>query len=265
MLEAALQEVGIRYYQKLCKLEQNSKQTNKYCVNIGASDGVELDPLYHTYVNGYSGLAIEPVTTKFNKLQRNLPHLKHAQSLATPENIIEIFRRNGVPEDPDAVDIDIDGYDFHVADKILQEFSPKILSLELNPIVPPGILFTVDYYPEHFWKGPNSTIDPFYGCSIDMAASLCEKYDYSLLDLDWIEIFLVNNKHRHLFELPNDTMEAFKNGFWDRQDRSKVFYWIKDEDNPLLYSIEENFEKLREMFTGKDGKYFLALTPSKET
>ena len=243
-------EVGVRYLERILKLDD----LNHYCVNIGASDGVTIDILYHSFMNGFTGLAIEPVAEKHGKLCENLPHVTCVQSLATPDNILQIFEDNDVPIDVDAIDVDIDGYDFYVARRILSKYRPKILSIEINQMIPPGVLFSVLYDPEFFWG-----VDAFYGCSIDMACLLCDFYDYTLLTLDWIELFFVRNDFAHLFE-PTDILTTYKAGYLDRQDRESIFHWEDPKYDPLSFTVEEMLIKLRKMFSGKEGKYFLAPT-----
>jgi hypothetical protein len=245
------QEVGVRYKERILKLDN----LNHYCVNVGASDGVDLDILHHSFMNGFTGLAIEPMESKYNKLCENLPHVTCVHSFATPDNILQIFEDNDVPIDVDAIDVDIDGYDFYVARKILSKYRPKIISIEINQMIPPGVLFSVLYDPDFFWSGTGA----FYGCSIDMACLLCDFYDYSLLTLDWIELFFVHNDHAHLFE-STDVMAAYKDGYWHRLDKQKHFHWEDSDYDPLSFTVDEMITKLQKMFAGEEGKYFLAPT-----
>lgn len=244
-------EVGQRYLNRLRRLPD----PNHYCVNIGASDGVDLDVLHCSYSNGWGGLAIEPDADKYGRLCLNVPHIVHIRAFATPDNILEIFEENDVPIDVDAIDVDIDGYDFYVARRILSKYRPKIISIEINQMIPPGVLFSVLYDPEFSWQ-----VDSFYGCSIDMACLLCDFYDYSLLTLDWIELILVHNDYAHLYELAESPLAAYKDGYWRRPERLKHFHWEDPKYDPLAFSVEEMMAKLREMFAGKEGKYFLAPT-----
>ncbi len=250
-LHSAFAEVGVRYFERLQLLSDK----NFYCVNIGASDGVSLDVLYHSYTHGFDGLAIEPDQTKFSNLCTNLPHIQKVNSYATPDNILSILDDNNVPVDVDAIDVDIDGYDFYVARRILSKYRPKLLSIEINQVVPPGVLFSVLYDPNWTWTG-----GAFYGCSIDMACLLCDFYDYRLLTLDWIELFLVRADYADLFELAESPLDAYKSGYWRRDDKQDIFSWEDSSFDPLAFSIDETLVNLRTMFAGKEGRYFLAPT-----
>lgn len=231
--QEAFTAIGLYYYDTLSQLPDQ----NQYLVNIGASDGITIDILYHSYMHGYGGLAIEPDAKKCGAFQVNIPHVPILCTFATPDNILDLFAQHNVPKDPDAIDIDIDGYDYWVARKILEQYEPKILSMEINYRFPPNIDFSVLYTPNYTWDGLRQ-----FGCSLRFAARLCADFDYSLLAFEYCELFLIHNKYKHLFQVHTDLDELYRSGYYDKPDKGKVFPWDRDYD-PFSLSVTEHVAK----------------------
>lgn len=212
----------------------------RYCVNIGAGDGIGLDLVHPLFLeDGFAGVAIEGNPETFNSLCNNLPAaVKKLNKFVDPYSILSMLNDTGVPHHLDLVDIDIDGFDYFIAQKIFC-LEPKVISMELHEDVPPGIKFACLYDPNYVYgKGVP------WGCSIDMVVSLGKKHGYQMIMMDWNSIFLVHGKYTHLFEIPVSTREAYRLGYYERPHREELFYWKTVNNNLFELSTEAAYQKL---------------------
>lgn len=227
-LESVIKESALKIREVILKIGR-SHELSHFCVNIGASDGISLDLIKPLVLSGeFGGVAIEGDSEIFKSLSRNLPDsVKKINAMVTPYNIMNILRDAEVPKSPDIIDVDIDGYDYFVVQQVIR-LEPKILTVELNEDIPPGIKYTRVYDPDYVWgKGRP------WGCSIDMVTSLGRIHGYKLLMMDWNNLVLVHSDYASLFDLPKSTSEAFFSGWYDRPGRIEAFNW-KSSENPLI-------------------------------
>lgn len=163
--------------------------SNRYAVNIGASDGVSCnDPVYPLYQAGYTGLAIEG--GDFPDLFVNVPNpavTKMINQFVTPDNVAGLLAGAGCPRDPDFLKLDIDGYDGPVLAAILAAgYRPKVMQVEVNPEFPPPVQFAVAYDPGFQPVTPEGHVTGFYGCSVAYAMALGQRYHYRMAYLDFV-------------------------------------------------------------------------------
>ena len=71
---------------------KNKIDMSRVAINIGANDGITLDPLHLLYLkNDYTGLCIEADTSTVAKLKNNLPKtVDILHSFITPNDILNI-------------------------------------------------------------------------------------------------------------------------------------------------------------------------------
>ena len=74
----------------------------------------------------------------------------------TPNNVYDlIFEKISKDSEITFIDIDIDGYDFHVLNNLLQKTRPFLITAEINEKIPPPIKFSVKYNDNYFFISYN--------------------------------------------------------------------------------------------------------------
>ena len=127
----------------------------KYCVDVGAWDGVHLSNT-NTLINeqGWGGLLIEADLHRSQQSQQLYQHrtdvlcLNVHLGLEDPHSLPSILSQHNVTHDFDFLTIDIDGADYHIwhslshgIDISQQLFRPKVVCIEFNPTCPNTIYF----------------------------------------------------------------------------------------------------------------------------
>jgi hypothetical protein len=225
--------------------------TNKFCVDIAASDGVSMSNTYDLFKKGYNGIAVEFDSEKFSKLAKTYKVFNSAylvKTKVTPHNINHILKSCFCPKDFDFLNLDIDSYEYFVLDEMFKEFRPKLICLEINEKIPPPIKFTVLYDETHWWKG-----DHFFGLSISKAYELCIKYNYSIVELEYNNLFLIPNEININNSLSPEI--AYENGYKNRIDRKEKMPYNFDMEELLSLSKEDSIVFINEYFAKYKGKY----------
>lgn len=146
----------------------NIGTTNKYFVDLGAGDGVHLSNtkmLKDTY--GWKGLMIDA---------DNKGNSEVVQSFITGTNIIDLLQKHDVPEEFDFLSIDLDGNDYWILSRILEEYSPRLIVAEFNGTIGLGINKIMEYNEAHTWGN-----DDYYGASFEAFKALGELSGYSTI------------------------------------------------------------------------------------
>lgn len=240
-----------------------SKDVNmsKVAINIGANDGITLDPLHLLYLRqDYDGLCIEANVDMFNELKYNLPHkIKKVNTFVTPYNILNILKEfNNI--NIDIINIDIDSFDYCILEKIMT-IEPKIIIIELNENIPPGITYYVKYM-ENYDYSPDGCYHLF-GCSLDAVTELGKKYSYSLLTMEWNDAILVHNDFANLFEFAKSNLDAYDFGYYYRKNRKKIFYWKGQESKCRDMDLDKALDYLKNFFSKDLDKIYLEYTKDK--
>ena len=232
-----------------------------YMIDIGAQYGP--GPIFkYLRDDQYSGLAIEGDEKSYEKLCVNLNNknvMKHL-GFITPENVWRIFREYEVPNSPDILKIDIDGYDLSVIRSILENYTPKIIVCEINEKIPPPIYFEVNYNPKYEWDTSH-----FFGFSLQAGYNTLRDFGYSLVYLEEGNngVFIHKNFYdsslvQKLNELtPKD---VYKRDFIDSEIyrkfpwNSDVIHWLSMENEEAVNDIFNYFTTERKMRSEKLGK-----------
>lgn len=82
--------------------------------------------------------------------------------------------------------LDRDGYDYFVLEAILQKFRPSSIITEVNEKIPPPLEFTVLFDEEYSWD-----VNHFFGQSISQLKKLCDLHNYTIVNLEYNNAFLV--------------------------------------------------------------------------
>jgi len=242
---------------QLCK-ELNIEKG--YVIDIAASDGyTQSCTLGFFRREDWSGLAVEMDPLRFSVLAflyAKFPNARLARNKVTPNNVKSLLDFFEVPSDISILNLDIDSYDLFVIEAMLNNnFMPKIISMEINEKIPPGIFFTVKYDPDHFWKE-----DHFYGCSIDAASSVVKPFGYVLHSVEYANAIFVR-KDLMPDKLTDLTPEvAYNQGYRNRENRKNIFPWNANVENWLNSPIEESIESIRKYFSHYEGKFILMKT-----
>jgi hypothetical protein len=131
---------------------------NRWCVEFGAWDGVYLSNTFALVEKGWNAVYIEGDAAKFRDLMRTAATCPRivpinqfvAEEEGHPNCLDRLLQRTGIPKDFELLSIDIDSYDLDVWES-LREFAPKIVVIEINSSVPPGIVW------RHSPKTPENT------------------------------------------------------------------------------------------------------------
>lgn len=128
---------------------------SKFCVDIGGGDGFYLSNTKH-------------VCKEF-ELYRQVIDLENGYRVDA-ENILSYIFYDKIG----LLNIDIDGNDYWILDKILNSFKPLIVIAEFNAMYTDSR--TIKYNPDHIWAG-----DSYYGFTFDAGVKLAERHGYKVI------------------------------------------------------------------------------------
>jgi hypothetical protein len=120
---------------------------SSWCCEFGACDGIKLSNTFFLVVKGWSAVYIESDKNFYSKLLNTASEYKNIypinalvdhkkNSLNSLDNLL---KTTDIPKNFDILSIDIDSYDCDVWET-LNNYSPKIVVIEINSRIPPGIL-----------------------------------------------------------------------------------------------------------------------------
>lgn len=138
---------------------------SRVAVEFGAGDGVTHSNTARLRQAGWRVVAFD----------REPGSALVANETITRENINEVFRHYGVPEDVDLVSIDIDGNDLHVWEALT--YRPRIVVIEYNGKFQPTESVTVPYDAARVWDKTD-----YYGASVAALYRLARRKGYRLAD-----------------------------------------------------------------------------------
>jgi hypothetical protein len=154
--------------------------TNRFFVEFGAADGFENNTVL-LLRQGWSGLWIEGDPDLVARARGHFraeidgSKLTVMQAFITAENIEDLFRRGGVPDELDLLSIDIDRNDYYVWEKIAH-YRPRAVVIEYNPLFPPTMSWVIPYDPQGMWDKTSRM-----GASLKALADLGSRNGYSLV------------------------------------------------------------------------------------
>jgi len=222
-----------------------------YCVDIAASDGISISNTYTLYKSGWHGLAVEFDPKLFSSLSINyskFADVRLAKCKVTPLNVVALLEANSAPDNFEFLNLDIDGYDFFVLEKILSRYRPKLICTEINEKIPPPVKFTVKWDDNYVWAS-----DHFYGQSISQLDMLLKAHNYNLVELHYNNAFLIPSEICSQPSLTPD--EAFRQGYLNKPDRKQKFPWNKDMEDVLLLDPAKKLEFINICFQKYTGRF----------
>lgn len=227
--------------------------TNRYCVDIAAQDGIGGSQTLSLFKQGWEGIAVERDAEMFSILSSFYEQFDKVSLVRTsvgPHNAASILHACSCPSDFAFLSLDIDSYDYFVLERILAEFRPRFMCVEINEVVPPPLAFTVAYSPNHVWHS-----DHFQGQSIMKCNELCVRHNYDIVELHYNNLFVIPreiNPHRAL--LPT---EAYDAGYRNKPDRRERFPWNADMEAIMDLPASDAIAFLNRHFAKYNGKYLL--------
>jgi len=168
---------------------------SKTFVEIGVEDGSETNTTA-LLAQGWRGWWFEGNSKSCDAIRSRLKampvlasRLSLKNSFVSPENIQQLFREQGVPNEVDVFSLDIDLNTYHIW-AALSEFRPRVIVVEYNAGFPPGQNWIHPYEPDKVWDCTQA-----FGASLKAYELLGKKYGYSLVgcDLTGINAFFVRN------------------------------------------------------------------------
>jgi hypothetical protein len=226
---------------------------HRFAVDIGAGDGETMSNSYSLFKSGWEGIAAEWDGLRFAKLAyrySRFPGARLIRARITPDNVLELLAASGAPKEFGFLNLDIDGYDHYVLEKLLGAYRPSLICAEINEKIPPPLMFTVKWAPDHAWAQ-----DHFFGQSLSMLEDLGKRQGYALVGLEYNNAFLIP---RELNPVPVlSAAEAYRKGYADRSDRLQRLPWNKDMEPLLTLSKEDAIAFINDKFRAYAGRYLL--------
>ena len=157
--------------------------TTKTFLEIGVGDGVENNTAF-LLAQGWRGFWIDTsdafvATLKTCRLDQSPAQLRHRVVSVTRENVQALLEELGVPQEVDLFSLDVDQNTYWIWDG-LTTFRPRIVVVEYNANIPPGVSWKVRYDPTRTWDG---TVN--FGGSLKAFEQLGAARGYSLVGCDW--------------------------------------------------------------------------------
>lgn len=187
------------------KLLEVLPETDRWCVEFGAWDGLHLSNTRHLIeALGYSAVLIEGGAPKFAELRRNYASRPNVIPIhafvgfAAEDGLDAILSRTPIPLSFDFLSIDIDGNDYHVW-KAVSRYRPKAVCVEFNPTIPTEVSFV-------------QPADPSIaqGSSLAALVALGKEKGYELVCvLDW-NAFFVLAEYFPRFNIGNNAPAALR-------------------------------------------------------
>ena len=140
-------------------------EVNMTIVEFGAWDGKHLsNTLYFEEAIHYKRILFDG---------DNRGNKEVIERFITAENATEILKEQNCPKEFDLFCIDLDGNDYYILSKVLDDYKPMLIVAEFNPIFDKHEAKSIAYNPKHTWNE-----DDYYGFSFKAGLILAEKYGY---------------------------------------------------------------------------------------
>jgi hypothetical protein len=168
-----------------------------------------------------------------------LPNILLSKCTVTPLNIYSLITGMGAPSKIDILNLDIDSYDYYVLEVLLNKFEFRILVLEINPIFPIEIDFTVKY-PSNEWTGNN-----FQGMSLSIAFKLLTRNKYKIVYIFKACIIAVKSDLVLTSFCPirkYDLNSIFENSLRKSHDFKNIYRFRGKSVDELLTLFKEEFK-----------------------
>jgi hypothetical protein len=181
-------------------LRSRLRQSNRYCVEIGAASGVQNNTAWLICAHNYNGLLIEGDAELVAEADRTLTRcsigLQYKHMFVTLESVQQVVQL-AQERAPDLFSLDIDGNDYHIAQALLAKgMRPKIFVVEYNSAFGAERSETIAYNPTFSFKQAHPTW-LYYGVSIAAWKKLfaAQGYRFVTVDQNGVNGFFVDPQH----------------------------------------------------------------------
>jgi len=168
-------------------LRSQLTSSNRYFVEIGASDGIENNTAWLLVAEKYAGLMIEGDPELAKRARRTLPAYSIGavcQQMFVTRESVPALKALAWHRDPDVFSLDIDGMDYHVAEAILDGgFRPRIFAVEYNSVFGAERSLTIAYRPDFVFTEAHPT-QLYYGVSIAGWRKFFERRGYRFVTVE---------------------------------------------------------------------------------
>jgi hypothetical protein len=181
---------------------------NKYLVDIGAGDGVDLSNSLHFRNNEWDGLLIDAKESSPLILQKKV----------TIENIVDILVSKKVPYIFDLLSIDTDGNDYWILRQVLKFYSPRVIVAEFNSSFDANASKAISYDANFEWAG-----NDYYGFTLAAAQKVAKEFGYKIIfQNNDMNCYFVKEGLIEGLEVPEVTYT--KNDYFEKSNRTD---WIE--------------------------------------
>jgi hypothetical protein len=175
---------------------------HRWCVDVGAWDGLHGSNTRQLLAAGWQGVQIECEPDRFTALTRlyaDNPRVRCLRRFVRtdgPDSLDALLTVAGAPADFDLLCIDIDGNDYHVW-ATLARHRPRLVVIEYNFTVPDEVSFV-------------QPADPgvAQGCSLRALIELGHRLGYELVFTTGLNAFFVTRDLFPRFGIPDNSIEV---------------------------------------------------------
>ncbi len=210
----------------IAKILKMLPETDKWCVEFGASDGVFCSNTRNLILHhNYSAVLIESDPKAFAKLQENYQSLSNIKSLCDVvgfegsgklDYILSVKTHRFIPNNFDLLSVDVDGNDYHVWES-MGIFNPKVVCIEYNPSIPTEVEFIQP-----------ADVNLNQGSSLRSIVDLGKQKGYELVCVTKYNAIFVREEYYRLFEISDN--DPFKL----RMGTSQVMYIFPGYDGHIF-------------------------------
>lgn len=221
-------------------------------IDIGAHDGISSSctyPFWKDEPSKWYGIAVEIDPTRCAQMINLYTGLNVAVENVKiiPDNVCDIIEQYEIEGDIAILNMDIDSYDLEVTETLLKGgHKPLIITIEVNPIVPPPIYFEILYHPEQEHRANN-----FFGCSITAAMEKIIPHGYVLYSYEIGNAFFIRediakNKIKSItadeaYDMGYRKMPDWKEHFWYHENLRQ---WLDMSAEQVLVEIQKHFDDI---------------------
>ena len=181
----------------ISKIFEEIGTTNKYCVEVGAGDGVKYSTTYDLRERlGFQALLVDgfvPVQKGKTSadaseedieqaLAKSNDKAKFAKAFVTKHNINAIFKEHNVPKEFDFLSLDIDGNDWWVWKEL--RYQPRVVMVEYNQYIPGNVDGVITYQDDFVITVRdaynNASIKAFYLLGLEKGYTLVSSFSCNL-------------------------------------------------------------------------------------
>jgi hypothetical protein len=161
--------------------------SDKYFIEIGASNGLENNSSWLAMGKRFSGLMVEADSEAVNlcrKLYQGMNWGLRVEALKVTLDNVEQIKNWATHYSPDVLSLDIDSNDFYIMEKLFDlNIKPKIAVVEYNSAFGPEESCTIEYSPEFNLRKVHAE-GLFYGVSLAGWKNFFSKNGYKFVSVD---------------------------------------------------------------------------------